>query len=272
MVVPFFAFGKVYTVVAHPDTEFEEVYPVNAGWIAFVVGILLTGYISTTVGFLSNRSHYLRREVDNKTKELRDTLDQLRSTMEASITALASTVEMRDPYTAGHQKNVARLSVAIAEKLGLDSEKIEGLKLAARVHDIGKIQVPAEILTTPRKLTDLEFKLIKSHPEAGYNLFKDLKFPWPVDEIIFQHHERLDGSGYPRGLKADEIMIEAKILGVADVVEAMSSHRPYRPSLGIDAALEEIEKNKGKLYDPSVVDTCIEVFKEDGFTFEEEEI
>ncbi|MFW6120421.1 MAG: HD domain-containing phosphohydrolase [Petrotogales bacterium] len=272
LVVPFFAFGEVYTVVAHPNTEFVEVYPANAGWIAFAVGILLTGYISTTVGFLSNRSHYLRKEVDNKTSELKDTLNQLRTTMEATITALASTVELRDPYTAGHQTKVTQLAVAIAKKLGLESEKIEGLRLAARVHDIGKIQVPAEILTTPRKLTDLEFTLIKSHPEAGYNLFKDLNFPWPVDEIIYQHHERLDGSGYPRELSDDEIMLEAKILGVADVVEAMSSHRPYRPSLGIDAALEEIEKNKGKLYDPEVVDACIELFKEDGFTFDEEEV
>jgi putative nucleotidyltransferase with HDIG domain len=269
LIVPLFAFGEVYTVVAHPSEEFNNVYPLRSGWMVFFLGLLLTGYLTTTIGFLSNRGFYLRREVDEKTTELRNALDKLRNTMEASISALASTVEMRDPYTAGHQINVSKLSVAIAEKMELDPEKIEGLKLAARVHDIGKVQIPAEILTTPRKLTDLEYKLIKSHPEAGYNLFKNLDFPWSVDEIIFQHHERLDGSGYPRGLKGNEIMIEAKILGVADVVEAMSSHRPYRPSLGIDAALEEIEKNKGKLYDPDVVDACIELFRKDGFSFEE---
>jgi putative nucleotidyltransferase with HDIG domain len=159
--------------------------------------------------------------------------------------------------------------MAIAEKMQLDPERVDTLRLAALVHDVGKIQVPSEILNKPGKLSDLEMSLIKEHPTAGWKLFRDIEFTHPLAEIIYQHHERLDGSGYPRGLKNGEILLEAKILAVADVVEAMSSHRPYRQALGIDAALEEIEKNAGKLYDPEVVKNCIKLFREDGFAFKD---
>ncbi len=182
------------------------------------------------------------------------------------MNVLASAVDLRDPYTAGHQRRVAELSVAIGKKLGLEEDRIRGLRLSAMIHDVGKIQVPAEILSTPRRLTDLEFDLIKLHPAAGRELFKDIEFPWPVADAIYQHHERLDGSGYPEGITGEKIILEARIIAVADVVEAISSHRPYRPSLGIDAALDEIRKGKGRLFDPEVVDACLELFDE-GFSF-----
>ena len=158
---------------------------------------------------------------------------------------MVSAVEMRDPYTAGHQLRVSNLACAIANEMGLSHDKIEGLRMAGFIHDIGKLSIPAEILSKPTKLTDFEFSLIKEHPRSGYEMLKDVESPWPLAQIVYQHHERINGSGYPRKLKGDEILIDARIMAVADVVEAMASHRPYRPALGIEAALEEIEKNKG---------------------------
>jgi HD-GYP domain-containing protein (c-di-GMP phosphodiesterase class II) len=149
--------------------------------------------------------------------------------------------------------------------MGLAQEKIEGIRMAGIIHDIGKLSIPAEILSKPSKLTDLEFSLIKVHSQNGYEMLKDVESPWPLAEIVYQHHERMNGSGYPRKLKGDEILMESQILAVADVVEAMASHRPYRPTLGIEAALEEIEKNKGILYDNTVVDTCLKLFREQGY-------
>ncbi|MBL6749210.1 MAG: PAS domain S-box protein [Nevskia sp.] len=191
---------------------------------------------------------------------------RLLRSMEASITAIAATVEMRDPYTAGHQRRVAELSKAIAGELGLPDEDIHGLYLAAVIHDLGKIQVPAEILSKPGKLMAPEFQIIQSHPQAGYDILKGIDFPWPIAQIIYQHHERLDGSGYPNGLKDAQILLEAKILSVADVVEAMSSHRPYRPGLGIEAALDEITHYREVRYDGKVVDACIRLFRERGYS------
>lgn len=199
--------------------------------------------------------------------DLQSSFDKLRKTIGAAIRTIAATVEMRDPYTAGHQQRVAELARRIAREMSLESDKILGLGLAAIVHDIGKISVPTEILSKPTKLTNIEFSLIQQHSQAAYNILKDMEFPWPIAEIVYQHHERLDGAGYPRGLKGEEISLEALILAVADVVEAMSSHRPYRPGLGIDTALKEIEKNRGLLYDPAVVDACLRLFKEKGFNF-----
>jgi|GEM_PF-636637 len=184
-----------------------------------------------------------------------------------TVAAIATTIEMRDPYTAGHQKRVAALACAIAHEIGIESEKIEGLRLASQIHDLGKIQIPAEILSKPSRLNEVEFLLIKVHPEAGYEIIKDINFPWPVANIIRQHHEKLDGSGYPHGLKGDDILLEARILTVADIVEAMASHRPYRAALGIDAALEEIQKERGIKLDSTVVDACISLFKENRFHF-----
>ncbi len=185
-----------------------------------------------------------------------------------AIGAIALTVEKRDQYTAGHQQRVAKLSVMIGERLNLPAKQLEGLLLGATIHDIGKITIPIEILTKPTKLLDIEFELIKKHSEQGFDILKDVECPWPLSEMILQHHERLDGSGYPKGLKEDEIIIEAKIISVADVIEAISSHRPYRPALGLEAALEELKKNRGILYDSKVVDIAIEIMHENTSLFE----
>ena len=199
----------------------------------------------------------------------REALEQRwRVSLEATIGAIASTVEMRDPYTAGHQQRVARLAVAIARELHLPEQQIQGLYLAGIVHDVGKIDIPAEILSKPGKLSKLQYQLIQMHAEAGYDIVKGVDFPWPIAEMVRQHHERLDGSGYPHGLTAEAILPEAKILAVADVVEAMMSHRPYRASLGIEAALAEIENGKGRLYDPAAVEACTALFRESRFSFE----
>lgn len=193
---------------------------------------------------------------------------KLQKTLEKTIHALASAIEMRDPYTAGHQKRVTKLACAIAKEMGLSKEQIEGIRMAGLIHDIGKISIPFEILTKPGKLNDLECSLIKTHPQAGYNILKGIEFPWPVAQIVLQHHEMMDGSGYPQGLCGKGILLEARILAVADVVEAMSSHRPYRPAYGVDKALEEISKNKGILYDPEVVNACLRLFNQKGFKFD----
>ena len=185
-----------------------------------------------------------------------------------TIQVVATIVELRDPYTAGHQRRVADLAVAIATELGLPEGQVHGLHLAGSIHDLGKIYVPAEILSKPGKLTAIEFSMIKIHPQAGYDILKDVEFSWPIAQMVLQHHERLDGSGYPQGLKADGILIEAKILVVADVVEAMATHRPYRAALGIDAALKEIERGHGTAYDAAVVDACMKLFGEKRFAFE----
>ena len=180
-------------------------------------------------------------------KKLQQTLENLRKSFAATIQTMVSAIEMRDPYTAGHQLRVADLASAIATEMGLPMDKIDGIRMAGSIHDIGKLSIPAEILSKPTKLTDIEFSLIKEHSQTGYEMLKDVESPWPLAQIVYQHHERMDGSGYPRNLKGDEIILEARIMAVADVVEAMASHRPYRPGLGIEAALEEIEKNKRNL-------------------------
>lgn len=191
----------------------------------------------------------------------------LRQSLEQSIQTIAATVEARDPYTAGHQHRVSELATAIAHEMQLSEDQIQGIHLASIIHDLGKIHIPAEILSKPGRLNKIEFMLIQTHPEEGYNILKDVKFPWPIADIIFQHHEKLDGSGYPKGLKGDEILLEAKIICVADVVEAMSSHRPYRASLGIEPALEEIRRGRGSWYDASVVDACLKLFHDNRFSF-----
>ena len=198
-------------------------------------------------------------------EQLHQTLDRLKKAVGATIQVLMSAVEFRDPYTAGHQKKVADLARTIATEMGLAPDKIEGIRMAGSIHDIGKLSIPAEILSKPTKLTDIEFSLIKEHSQSGYEMLKNVESPWPLAQIVYQHHERINGSGYPRNLKGDEILIDARIMAVADVVEAMASHRPYRPTLGIEAALEEIEKNKGILYDDVVADACLRLFREKGY-------
>ncbi|MES9858258.1 MAG: HD domain-containing phosphohydrolase [Sedimenticola sp.] len=190
---------------------------------------------------------------------------RLQSNLVDTIQAVAMAVEKRDPYTAGHQRRVADLSAAIATEMGLDEDHILGIRLGGMIHDVGKIYVPAEVLNRPGKLSDSEFNLIKNHPDIGYEIIADVQFDWPIADIVRQHHERLDGSGYPQGLKGDEIALEARIIAVADVVEAMASHRPYRPAKPLDSALEEIEINKRRLYDAEVVDACLRLFREKSF-------
>ena len=198
-------------------------------------------------------------------KKLLQTLESLRKAFGVTMQVMVSAIEMRDPYTAGHQVRAADIARAIATEMGLSQEKIDGIRIAGTIHDIGKLSIPAEILSKPTKLTDIEFSLIKEHSHSGYEMLKNVESPWPLAEIIHQHHERMNGTGYPRHLKGDEILIEARILAVADVVEAMSSHRPYRASLGIEAALEEIEKNKGILYDDVVAYACLKLFREKNY-------
>jgi PAS domain S-box-containing protein len=201
-------------------------------------------------------------------EDLKETLERLRKAISITIQVMVSAVESRDPYTAGHQTRSADLARAIATEMGLSQDTIEGIRMAGSIHDIGKLSIPAEILSKPTKLSDIEFSLIKEHARKGYELLKDVESPWPLAEIVHQHHERMDGSGYPRNLKGEEICLEARILSVADVVEAMASHRPYRPGLGIDAALNEIKKNRGIFYDDAVADACLRLFREKGFKLE----
>jgi putative nucleotidyltransferase with HDIG domain len=188
-------------------------------------------------------------------------ITRLARALEQTIQAIASTVEMRDPYTAGHQRRVAVLAELIARDLHMPEERVHGLRLASIVHDLGKINIPAEILSKPGKLTTIEFDFIKTHPQVGYDILKSVEFPWPIADIVLQHHERLDGSGYPSGLKGEAILLEARILAVADVIDSMISHRPYRPARGLDVALAEIEQGSGRLYDAAVVRACVALIR-----------
>lgn len=205
------------------------------------------------------RDHYLQAHLKSDERHKKMLVDTIR--------AMSLTVEKRDPYTAGHQNKVAQLSVAIGRELGMDEDRLEGLRLGATIHDIGKIYVPAEILNRPGRLSRAEFEIIKSHAEVGYDIIKDVHFPWPVADMVIQHHERMDGSGYPRGLKGDEIILEARILAVADAVEAITSHRPYRAAKGMDKAVSVLEDSRGRLYDDRVVETCLRLIREEDFTF-----
>jgi HD-GYP domain-containing protein (c-di-GMP phosphodiesterase class II) len=209
----------------------------------------------------------LFEEVQKEITEHQQTEERLKKTMDATIDTMSNMIEAK-PYTSGHQHRVCQLAVRIAQEMKLPEDKIEGIRIASLIHDIGKIGLPAEILSKPTKLADIEFSLIKGHSQTGYDILKSIDFSYPIAQIVLQHHERLNGSGYPNNLKGDKILLEARILGVADVVEAMSSFRPYRPALGIDKALEEIFQNKGILYDPEVVDDCLKLFKEKEFKFE----
>ena len=209
----------------------------------------------------------LRDVTDHKRTEgkLLLTLENLRESFKTTIQVLASAIESRDRYTAGHQLRVADLARTIATEMKLPHETIEGIRLAGSIHDVGKLSIPAEILSKPTKLTDIEFSLIKEHAQSGYKILKNVESPWPLAQIVYQHHERMNGFGYPRNLKGDKILLEARIMAVADVMEAMASYRPYRPTLGIEAALEEIGKNKGVLYDDTVADACLKLFREKGY-------
>lgn len=211
----------------------------------------------------------LEAQVEARTLELQSSLERIRQVISETAGALSSVMELRDPYTAGHQRRVARLACAIADAMGIDEERIEGLKIAGLLHDLGKLQIPSDILAKPSRLSEAEFELVKTHSQAAYDTLKDVNFPWPIADIVVQHHERMDGSGYPGGLMAGEILLESRILAVSDVVEAMASHRPYRPALGVDKALEEIEGSQGTLFDTRVVDACLTLFRMKEFHLED---
>jgi response regulator RpfG family c-di-GMP phosphodiesterase len=219
--------------------------------------------------------HFLRNNledlVEQRTKSLQESEARLKKTLLESVSAVAAMVEMRDIYTSGHQNQVAQLADAIAREMELSEEMIEGINLASVVHDVGKISIPTEILSKPGELSELEFAMIKLHPEKGYEVLKGIDFPWPIAQIVLQHHERLDGSGYPQGIRED-ILLQARIIGVADVIEAMASHRPYRDGLGIDRALEEIKKGRSVVFDADVVDAALRLFKEKGYKLHSDNI
>jgi len=229
---------------------------VSASWVTI-------GGQPFLVALFQDVTHRRRAE-----EQLRRTCQKLRKATEAAVEAIALTVESRDPHTAGHQRRVSRLSCAIARELGLPEDRIDGIRLASLVHDLGKIHVPGELLTKPGRLTPPELEIIKGHARVGYDILKEIDFPWPVAQMVLQHHERMNGSGYPEGLSGDQILLEARIIAVADVIEAMAFHRPYRPGQGLKRALEEITRNRAVLYDPQVVDACVRLFAEKRFKFE----
>ena len=235
-----------------------------------VAGILLIGnklsdepYSTEDRKLLQTVSNEVAKSIENarRYENVQTEHQQLQKTMEGIIHAMSLTIETRDPYTAGHQKRVADLACAIAKEMGLSEWQTEGIRIAGLLHDVGKLVVPAEILSKPGQISQYEFSIIKTHPDVGFEILKGIDFPWPITQAVVQHHERLNGSGYPNGLSDNDIIIEAKILGVADVVEAMSSHRPYRPALGIESALEEITNEKDTLYDAEVVDACLRLYQ-----------
>lgn len=221
-----------------------------------------------TIGNDNKPAEEQLKELQGRYQALFNSYQSLEKAMLGTVQAISVISEMRDPYTAGHQVQAARLAAAIATDLGLPEKQVTALQMAGTLHDIGKINIPSEILSKTGRLNRTEFDLIKTHPVTGREILNSIDFPWPICQIVSQHHERLDGSGYPSGLKADEICIEAKILAIADVVSAMSCHRPYRPALGVEQALEEITSQRGKLYDPASVDACYRLFKEKGFKLE----
>jgi sensor domain CHASE-containing protein len=233
-----------------------------------VLVYLLTSYRAKLKLTVGERTGDLQRALTNLREEeetLNRTLGTLRRALAAMLELLASAVEMKDPYATGHQRRVADLARTIAMEMGHPEEVIEGIRMAGVVHDIGKLRLPSEILNKPVRLTEAEFAQVKKHPQAGYDILKDITFPWPIARIVWQHHERLDGSGYPLGLAGEEILPEARILAVADVVESMASHRAYRPAPGLEKALEEIQAQRGTFYDCAVVDACIRIFREKDF-------
>ena len=215
---------------------------------------------------LKDYNRMLERRVQDQVWQIEESLKKLQNTLEMTVLALSSLVERRDPYTAGHQQRVSQLTHAIGKKLDFSSHRLEGLRVAAMLHDIGKVAVPAEILSKPGRLSKAEMGIVREHPEIGYEILKSIDFPWPIADMVLQHQERINGAGYPAGLTGQEMLLESKLIQVADVVEAMASHRPYRPSLGLDKAVEEIVSNSGILYDSEVVEACRVLIK-DGYRF-----
>jgi len=248
-----------------PLYKFLTVPVFNGNRIVAVAGVAnkSTDYDESDARQLTLLMDSVWRMTEQKKAELAltETMERLRKALKETIQAISMTVEARDPYTAGHQRRVADLSAAMAAEMGLPSDAIEGMRMAGLIHDLGKILVPAEILNKASRLTEIEFNLVKTHSQSGYDILKGIEFPWPIARMVLEHHERVDGSGYPNGLTGDALLLESRILAVADVVESMASHRPYRPAIGLEAALEEIVRNRGVLYDPEAVDACVNVFR-----------
>ena len=278
--------GKSFFEFIHPDDVLDVISIFNSGmripgctaslefrfqhkdssWRTLeVLARHLLGTPVTAGIVLSSRDITERKRAE---EELRQSFEKLQETLETVLAALAVITEKRDPYVVGHQQRVTRLACAIAGEMGLPEERIKGIRVAGMLHDIGKVNTLAEVLSKPSKLTEVELAMVKTHAQDGFDLLKTAEFSWPVARILLQHHERIDGSGYPEGLVGESILLEARILGVADVVEAMVSHRSYRSAFDIDKALEEILRKKGLLYDPEVVDACLKLFTEKGFAFE----
>jgi HD-GYP domain-containing protein (c-di-GMP phosphodiesterase class II) len=258
----------------HPMEIVHCASALSAKWLAErqvrALNVNLEDLVQQRTAELERRNEQLRREVDHRTSvqcELQRSLDVLKKMIGGTVMAIAMTLEKRDPYTSGHQQRVAELARAIGREMGLADDRVEGLAIASAIHDIGKISLPAEILSKPSQLNSLEMGLIQAHSQAGFDILKNVEFPWPIAQIVLQHHERLNGSGYPQGLCGEDILKEARIVGVADVLETMSSHRPYRPSIGLGKALEEISSKKGILYDPDAVDACLSLIGEKRFEF-----
>ena len=246
----------------------------SAKWLAEkqvrAMNVNLENLVQQRTAELQRKNEELRSEVEHRRSvqnALQESLGYLKKVIGGTVMAIATTVEKRDPYTSGHQQRVAQLARAIGCEMGLSADRIEGLTIASAIHDIGKISLPAEILSKPSQLNSLEMGLIQAHAQAGFDILKSVEFPWPIAQIVLQHHERLNGSGYPQGLSGEDILKEARIVGVADVLETMSSHRPYRPSIGLGKALEEISSKKGILYDPDAVDACLSLVREKHFEF-----
>jgi len=269
-----------YALSVYPDTAIIMVSGVDdPETVEKALEIGVYGYIvkpfKPSEVIINVSSAFRRQMLEVESRTYRENLEQtvadrtakLQEVLDGVIHVVAQIVESRDPYTSGHQQRVAEIACAIAEKMGFSQDQVKGIRMAGIIHDLGKISVPAEILSKPGRLNDMEFGLIKAHPRTGYDILKGIEFPWPIAEMVYQHHERMDGSGYPRGLKGKEILPEAQILGVADVVEAMASHRPYRAALGTDAALDEISRNRGILYDSQVVDAFLKIPWDGEFKF-----
>jgi Response regulator containing a CheY-like receiver domain and an HD-GYP domain len=239
-------------------------------WLVIALNFIFLNILVTFIvsGILWGFQDLFEKEIiqhKQREDERQQNMDRLHKALEGTVSAIGAMIETRDPYTAGHQRRVSDLAGTIAAEMGLAPDQIDGIRMASMIHDIGKIVIPAEILCKAKKLTEIELSLVRDHVRAGYDILKDIEFTWPVARMVLEHHEKLDGSGYPRNLSGQEILLESSIITVADVVESMASHRPYRPSLGINAALDEIAKNRGTLYSPDVVDACLRLFNEKGY-------
>jgi HD-GYP domain-containing protein (c-di-GMP phosphodiesterase class II) len=258
----------------HPQEIIQYASALSSKWLAEqrvrALNTNLESLVFRRTQELERSNEMLRQEIDRRQgaqRELQASLEAFQKIIDGAVMAIAMTLEKRDPYTAGHQQRVAHLALAIGREMGLAPDRLVGLHIASLIHDIGKISLPAEILSKPSQLTRLELGLIQGHAQAGHDILQNIEFPWPVSQIVLQHHERMDGSGYPRGLIEADILLEARIVGVADVVETMSSHRPYRPSMGLDKALDEIGTHKGRLYDTDAADACLKLIREKSFEF-----